>query len=1024
MTNLRFGNNTLSGTIPPEIGQITALQDLRIWRNNFNGTVPSQIGSLANLIWLFLEENQFSGQLPTSIATMPALRYLWTFTNPGLRGCMPYAMNQSCQSVGTSMCMCPEFPNNCTGLPLCNAPSAAEQTALRELARAIPGLQNLPSPWSAANAAGACFNNWTGVNCNNSAIYEIEVESFGLTGTIPPEIGLLTKTVGFTLSNNSLTGGIPPEVGTMSKLVDFRVWDNKMNGTVPSSLGNVSTLENLFLEGNQFSGTFPASVLDLPKLTYLWLFVNRFEGCLKASRTVFSCELAGNAELCACNAAGATCNGISSCPVPSAAEQAGLVALYNAMPGLASAAKPWNPALVNTSCYEKWTGVNCSFSSGNVVGIELAGLNLAGSVPDGIRQLKNLDHVFLSQNRLDGTLPSGLNELASLRDLRLDGNNITGSVPSLSNLTSLRQLWLQSNILNGSLPASFGSSPFVSLRLNGNQFSGAVPSLSSAVSLQSLHLEDNAGLTGCLTLTSAPTDCGTENTGLCSCSPPQTAYCSISVCRTCITFSLTEPRLTSILLSAAPLAPPVQPPPAAAPTLAPQAPPVAPPLLAPLAPPTAVPLQAPAEPPQSTPVSVPQTVPIAPGVPTSAQVAPQSAPQSAPQAAPAPQPSATPAGASAPAQQAYPAGAEPASRTPTGPLSPQELSGIGNTDNTGAIAGGVVAAVVVIAAIIAALVALRIRRARRDRYESAEKHIAGVQPRRDYDDMGGGSGSGAAGPNIVIDFKPEWMIDFQTLSFGKKIGSGAYGQVFKGKWHQTVVAIKQSNITAIDKEALDALKSEAALMLNLRAHPNIVQVLGICVHDANVFVVLKFCSEGSLDGMFGKGTLTLQRKLEILAGIASGVHHLHEHNIVHRDLAARNVLMDAQTPLISDFGMARLVDNFEPAGQTRSTVGPLRWMAPESLDSQKRLYSPATDVWTFGVVCVEILSEAEPYPGMEILDVAMKVLHEGLTPSLPMDCPAWLADLCHRCWDRNPANRPSMEEITQIFAAHLDNDEE
>jgi serine/threonine protein kinase len=83
-------------------------------------------------------------------------------------------------------------------------------------------------------------------------------------------------------------------------------------------------------------------------------------------------------------------------------------------------------------------------------------------------------------------------------------------------------------------------------------------------------------------------------------------------------------------------------------------------------------------------------------------------------------------------------------------------------------------------------------------------------------------------------------------------------------------------------------------------------------------------------------------------GIAAGMLHLHNHNIIHRDLAARNILLSGTgDPKISDFGMSRILQK-EEEGKTKTNIGPIRWMAPESLANQT--YSKKSDVWSFGIV--------------------------------------------------------------------------
>lgn len=90
----------------------------------------------------------------------------------------------------------------------------------------------------------------------------------------------------------------------------------------------------------------------------------------------------------------------------------------------------------------------------------------------------------------------------------------------------------------------------------------------------------------------------------------------------------------------------------------------------------------------------------------------------------------------------------------------------------------------------------------------------------------------------------------------------------------------------------------------------------------------------------------------------AGVQHLHKSGVIHRDLAARNVLVSAEgRVLLCDFGLSRPVDENPEAYYELTSEGllPLRWLAPESLLNNK--FTRATDVWTFGIVIWEILTQ-------------------------------------------------------------------
>ena len=122
----------------------------------------------------------------------------------------------------------------------------------------------------------------------------------------------------------------------------------------------------------------------------------------------------------------------------------------------------------------------------------------------------------------------------------------------------------------------------------------------------------------------------------------------------------------------------------------------------------------------------------------------------------------------------------------------------------------------------------------------------------------------------------------------------------------------------------------------LRPHPNVVQMLGVSSDGPYPVMILEYCDGGSLDSkLFDMSKVwTVADQLRTVTGIAKGLYHLHKNQIIHRDISARNILMNFNQPKISDFGMSRFVADTKKGSTTKSNIGPIRWMAPESLKNQ------------------------------------------------------------------------------------------
>lgn len=216
---------------------------------------------------------------------------------------------------------------------------------------------------------------------------------------------------------------------------------------------------------------------------------------------------------------------------------------------------------------------------------------------------------------------------------------------------------------------------------------------------------------------------------------------------------------------------------------------------------------------------------------------------------------------------------------------------------------------------------------------------------------------------------------------------------------------------------------EASLMMSIAPHPNLIKLYGMCQEPSNFSLIMEFLAGGSLDSLiqdhFESGKWPLPEPLlwRIAHGMAAGMASLSSQNIIHRDLAARNVLLDTNLdPRIADFGFSRVVDADEGQGKTNSTVGPIRWMAPESI--RDRGYSEKSDVWAYGMTMIELTSGYEPFHGEDILSVATKVRDEAATPKIPVDCPSFLRTIIEQCWAADPINRPSFNEIMALLEPH------
>ena len=152
------------------------------------------------------------------------------------------------------------------------------------------------------------------------------------------------------------------------------------------------------------------------------------------------------------------------------------------------------------------------------------------------------------------------------------------------------------------------------------------------------------------------------------------------------------------------------------------------------------------------------------------------------------------------------------------------------------------------------------------------------------------------------------------------------------------------------------------------------------------------------------------------ATLTTATHTLTDDKLVHptctlQDLAARSVMVDSrETCKVADFGLLHEIPKDSSIYQaTTEMPWPIRWMAPESLDNRE--FSPASDVWSYGVLLWEICHPyKKPYAELTNDQIASEI-STGYRLSIPSSYPDSVANIMKACWQKKPENRPSFALI-------------
>ncbi|KAG2700262.1 hypothetical protein I3843_07G222400 [Carya illinoinensis] len=219
---------------------------------------------------------------------------------------------------------------------------------------------------------------------------------------------------------------------------------------------------------------------------------------------------------------------------------------------------------------------------------------------------------------------------------------------------------------------------------------------------------------------------------------------------------------------------------------------------------------------------------------------------------------------------------------------------------------------------------------------------------------------GKKGSVPLIDYK---LLEKATDNFQDSniLGEGGFGCVYKAQLDDTLnVAVKKLNCESQDAER--EFENEVDLLSKIQ-HPNVISLLGCCIHCDARFIVYELMQNGSLEiqlhGPSHGSALTWHMRMKIALDTARGLEYLHEHcnpPVIHRDLKSSNILLDSNfNAKLSDFGLA-VTDVAQ--NKNIKLSGTLGYVAPEYLLDGK--LTDKSDVYAFGVVLLEILLGRRP----------------------------------------------------------------
>jgi serine/threonine protein kinase len=282
-------------------------------------------------------------------------------------------------------------------------------------------------------------------------------------------------------------------------------------------------------------------------------------------------------------------------------------------------------------------------------------------------------------------------------------------------------------------------------------------------------------------------------------------------------------------------------------------------------------------------------------------------------------------------------------------------------------------------------------------------------------------GRGNLAPGAV---GPSWEGLFGDYEVLGEIARGGMGVIYRARQVSVnrPVALKMilAGQLADDKE-VQRFRAEAETLANLD-HPHIVPIYEVGEVHGQHYFSMKLIEGQSLNERLAAHGSDHRAVARLMVSVADAVHHAHQRGILHRDLKPSNILVDSQgQPHVTDFGLARKIEQPEGLTRTGTIVGTPEYIAPEQAAGGKDL-STAGDVYSLGAILYTLLVGSPPFQGDHFLATLRQVIETDPLPprsrngAIPRD----LEIICLKCLTKEPGRRyPSAHALAEDLQRYL-----
>ncbi|MCK4836346.1 MAG: protein kinase, partial [Candidatus Aminicenantes bacterium] len=181
-----------------------------------------------------------------------------------------------------------------------------------------------------------------------------------------------------------------------------------------------------------------------------------------------------------------------------------------------------------------------------------------------------------------------------------------------------------------------------------------------------------------------------------------------------------------------------------------------------------------------------------------------------------------------------------------------------------------------------------------------------------------------------------------------------------------------------DREITQRFIAEAKIGAQLQ-HSNIVSIYDVGVYQGNYYFAMEYLERSLEDLMksFKDSKLKPEIALDILKQMAGALDYAHKQGVIHRDVKPANILLrNDGTPVLVDFGIAKLMESDSKLTKTGTSIGTPHYMSPEQIQGLE--IDGRSDIYSLGVVFFEMLEGKTPYEGSDLIVIAVKHIKEAI----------------------------------------------